>query len=182
MSDPSGFKKDLRSLERLQHKPTKKKDSMSPVALVSVGGLLAAVVAFSLFANQTGPVSGESIETSSAQIADSVAATVTAVVVASESANATADASKCFVTPLEQYPNVGVRRSPEVSDTNLIRALYRGDRIQAVGHNGRTLNVDRWWLVEFLVGEDLTYGWIHSSVVEEISEISCASLSKAPGS
>ena len=91
----------------------------------------------------------------------------------------TAEAEICTITPLEQYSNVGVRKSPEVTDTNLIRALYRGDELQAIGHNGRTVNVDRWWLVDL---GDEEYAWVNSSVVEEITEFSCALLEQVPGS
>lgn len=181
-NNPFNFEKDPHSIKKLQQK-TSKKTSSTSIALVSMGGLLAALAAFSLFTNQTRPSIGEPADAHAAiQVEESVVATVTAVVAEFEAATATADALACFISPLPQYPNVAVRQSPEVTDTNLIRALYQGDQMRAVGHNGRTLNVDRWWLVEFEVGGELTYGWIHSSVVEEISEQACISLTQVPGS
>jgi hypothetical protein len=158
--------------------PNKKGETSSTVVF---GGLaVLALVAAAFFAfDLAGP--------SQAEIAAMVEADVVATQSAAEAVAATeeaaaiaiSEAEKCYITPLAQYSNVGVRKSPEVTDKNLIQVLYRGDQIQAIGHNGRTTNVDRWWLVDL---GDEEYAWVNSSVVEEITEHSCALLEKVPGS
>ena len=152
----------------------KKEETSSTTVFVGLGilGLLAA--AFFAF-----DLSGPSPADVAATVDVNVAATAEAAQAAADAATATAEAEICTITPLEQYANVGVRKSPEVTDTNLIRALYRGDELQAIGHNGRTANVDRWWLVDL---GDEEYAWVNSSVVEEITEHSCALLEQVPGS
>jgi hypothetical protein len=111
-----------------------------------------------------------------------VQAESTRVAAQSASATATSIASTCYLEPLPEFANVGIRKSPEVRDDNLIRVLYKGDQIIAIGHNGRTVNVVRWWLVEFWNGENSVYGWLASSAVKEVTETSCSLLEQVPGS
>jgi hypothetical protein len=152
----------------------KKGETSSTTVFVGLGVLALLAAAFFAF-----DVGGPTLEDVAATVEVDVAATTGAAADAAEAAAATAEAETCYITPLEQYSNVGVRRLPEVTETNLIRALYRGDRLQAIGHNGRTANVDRWWLVDL---GDEEYAWVNSSVVEEITEFSCALLEQVPGS
>ncbi len=148
----------------------KKGETSSTTVFIGLGILALLAAAFFAF-DLPGP--------SQADVEATVAADVAATTDAETAAAATAEAEICTITPLEQYSNVGVRKSPEVTETNLIRALYRGDELQAIGHNGHTANVDRWWLVDL---GDEEYAWVHSSVVEEITEFSCAQLEQVPGS
>lgn len=154
----------------------KKGETSSTTVFVGLGILALLAAAFFAF-DLSGPSQGDAI--AEADLAGTVEADVAATVEAAENTAATAEATACYITPLEQYSSVGVRKSPGVAETNLIRALYRGDQLQAIGHNGRTANVDRWWLVDL---GDEEYAWVNSSVVEEVTEFSCALLEQVPGS
>jgi|CXWK01.1.fsa_nt_gi hypothetical protein len=153
---------------------SKKGETSSATVFVGLGVLLSLMAAGFFALNLDGPSQADLAATVEVDVSATRAAAA-----AEEAATATAEAMICTITPLAQYANVGVRKSPEVTETNLIRALYRGDELQAIGHNGRTVNVDRWWLVDL---GDEEYAWVNSSVVEEITEFSCALLEQVPGS
>jgi hypothetical protein len=106
----------------------------------------------------------------------------TAVAIQNAEATSAAQAIACYIEPVSGYNSVGIRSSPEVRDDNLMRVLYKGERMVAVGHNGRTVNVDRWWLVKFSDGTNEVFGWISSTAVKEISEHSCGLVEQVPGS
>lgn len=120
--------------------------------------------------------------TTSEEVIAIVQAEATRAAAASVVATETATASTCFVEPLSQYSSVWIRKTPAISDENKLRALYAGEQMIAVGHNGRTVNVDRWWLVKYWNGEEETYGWIASDVVREVTETSCSIVEQIPGS
>jgi hypothetical protein len=86
----------------------------------------------------------------------------------------------CFIEPLADYSSVAVRQSPEVADDNFIRALYRGERIEVIGHNGGTIGGSRWWLVRYGPEESPLFGWVSSSVVGEVNPTVCAGLTQYP--
>lgn len=90
-------------------------------------------------------------------------------------ATATAMAA-CYVEPAPGYSSINVRSSPQVLDDNRLRFLLAGERLPVVGHNGKTVNVDRWWLVEFDLYGNVVRGWVASDVVTEINEPACMSL------
>jgi DNA-binding transcriptional ArsR family regulator len=92
----------------------------------------------------------------------------------------------CFVEPAEGYGNVNIRSYPPEGDpaltNNIIGFLGKLDQFEVVGHNGGTVNVDRWWVVVIpnaATGEE-RLGWISSSVVTEITEGACLNLPEFP--
>jgi hypothetical protein len=92
----------------------------------------------------------------------------------------------CFVEPAEGYGNINVRSYPPKGDPaltdNVIGHLGKLDQFKVVGHNGGTVNVDRWWVVVIpnaATGEE-RLGWISSSVVNEITEAACLNLPEFP--
>jgi len=173
MGDPYKSKKDFQSLNGKAN-PFKEKESSSKTVYPLLVLVVAAVAAYAIFVNPVG--------FSEVEVEGTVQAQVTTAAEEAVQSTETTLSMTCFIAPLSQYSSVGVRKTPEVTDDNLIRALYRGDQMKAVGHNGRTLNVDRWWLVELGQGDDVTYVWVHSSVVEEITDQSCALVEQVPGS
>lgn len=173
MGDPYKSKKDFHSLNGKAN-PFKEKESSSKTVYPLLGLVVAAIAAYAIFINPVG--------FSEVEVEGTVQAQVTAAAEEAVQSTATTLSMTCFITPLAQYSSVGVRKTPEVTDDNLIRGLYQGDQMKVAGHNGRTLNVDRWWLVELGEGDDVTYAWVHSSVVEEITDQSCALVEQVPGS
>jgi hypothetical protein len=90
-------------------------------------------------------------------------------------------AGTCFIQAAAAYSSVAVRQSPEVADNNLIRGLYRGDQMKVIGHDGGTVDGSRWWLVQYGTEEAPLYGWVSSSVVDEVNPDICNALTQYPG-
>lgn len=88
--------------------------------------------------------------------------------------------STCFLTPLPAYSSVAVRQSPNVEEGNLVRGLYPGEQIEVIGHNGGVIGSGRWWLVKYGSEESPTFGWVASSVVDEINPEICGQLTQYP--
>jgi hypothetical protein len=89
-------------------------------------------------------------------------------------------AETCFVQPLAEYSSVSIRQSPEVADNNFIRALYRGEQIKVIGHDGGEIGSSRWWLVQYGTEDAPLFGWVSSSVVGEVNPTVCAALTQYP--
>jgi hypothetical protein len=89
--------------------------------------------------------------------------------------------SSCYVTPESDITSVAIRESSS-RDSKNIGTLSSGQKLHVVGHNGKRINQDLWWLVEYSNLDEIYYGWVASSVVTEMNEIECLKLEQVPGS
>lgn len=87
----------------------------------------------------------------------------------------------CHIEAETGYNTISIRSSPS-SDSNPIGYLVSGERLLVIGHDGKRINQDRWWLVEYGHDENsIKCGWIASWLVKEINEVECIQISPALG-
>ncbi len=94
---------------------------------------------------------------------------------------AIAKVTSCNITPEYGLGLVSIRKSNSV-ESEYLGSLAQGQTLFVVGHDGGTVNQDRWWLIEQTIGGEISYGWVASWVVREINEVECMRVEQAPGS